>query len=81
MTNFYSKLRNLNISVVTFPRKMKLCSTKLAKFSQILGILKNTFKPTLIQKFSRIRINNELALPILLYGNEIWALRKKDKKQ
>jgi hypothetical protein len=27
---------------------------KLAKFAQILGIEKNTFKPTLVQKFSII---------------------------
>jgi len=52
----------------------------IAKFAQILGILNNTFKPTLIQKFSRIKLYNELTLPILLYGNEIWNLKQKDKE-
>ena len=50
------------------------------QIAQILGILNNTFKPTLIQKFSRIKIHNELTLPILLYGNEIWNLIQKDKE-
>jgi len=36
---------------------------KVQKFSQILGILNNTFKPTLVRKFSRIKVYNALALP------------------
>ena len=35
----------------------------------------------MVQKFSRINVYNALALPILLYGSEIWTLRKKDEKQ
>jgi hypothetical protein len=38
------------------------------------------FKPTLVKKFSRIKAYNALTFPILLYGSEIWTLRKKDKK-
>ena len=52
---------------------------KLSKFAQILGIQNSTFKPTLIQKFSGIKIYNALNLPILLYGSEIWTFRKKNK--
>ena len=37
------------------------------------------YKPTLVQKFSRIKVYNALAVPTLLYGSEIWTLRKKDK--
>jgi hypothetical protein len=44
---------------------------KIAKFTQILRILNNTFKPTLVQIFSRIKVYNALALPNLLYGREI----------
>jgi len=55
---------------------------KLANFAQkILGILNNTFEPTLVPKFSRIKVYNALALPILLYRIEIWSLRKKEKKK
>jgi len=53
---------------------------KLPKFSQILGMLNNNFKPILVQKFlsPRTKAYNELHLPILLYESEIWALRKND---
>jgi hypothetical protein len=44
---------------------------KVAKFAQVLGILNNTFKRTLVQKSSRIKVYNALALPILLHGSEI----------
>jgi len=36
---------------------------KVEKFSQILGILNNTSKPTSVQKFSRIKVHNALAVP------------------
>jgi hypothetical protein len=36
----------------------------------------------LVQKFARIKhIRNALDLPIILYGSEVWALRKKDSKR
>jgi hypothetical protein len=44
---------------------------KVAKFYQILGILDNTFKRILVQKSSKLEVYNALAVPILLYGNEI----------
>jgi len=47
--------------------------------SQVLGILKNTFKPTLVQKFSRIKVYNALALLNILFGSEIWTFGEKDK--
>ena len=54
---------------------------KMAKFTQIPRILNNTFKPTLVQIFSRIKVFNTLALPNLSYGREIWTLRKKKKRK
>ena len=50
---------------------------KPAKYAEILGILNNTFKPNLVQKFSRIKACNALAAPIPLYGSENWTLIKK----
>jgi hypothetical protein len=52
---------------------------KLAEFAQVLGILNNVFKPTLVLKFSRIEVQNSLPVPILLYGSEIWTLRGRGK--
>ena len=61
-----------------FPMIMKKdIQQKAAKFVQILGILNN-----LNQIWSRNfqeKVFNALALQILIYGNEIWTLRKKDK--
>jgi hypothetical protein len=39
----------------------------LAKFAQIRGILCSTFNPTLVQKFSRIKVFNALDLPHYFY--------------
>jgi len=39
----------------------------LAKFAQMLGILCSTFKPTLVQNFSRIKVFNALDLPHYCY--------------
>jgi len=61
---------------VPFPIKMKDIQQKLAKYAKVLRILNNTFKATLIQKFSRLDV---LAVPILLYGNDIWNHRKEEK--
>jgi hypothetical protein len=44
---------------------------RIAKFTQILRILNDTFKPTLVQIFSRIKVYNAMALPNLLYGRQI----------
>lgn len=49
----------------------------LARFVQILGILNYILKPHVGQKFSGIKVYNVLALPILLYGREIWTHKKK----
>jgi len=38
-----------------------------------MGILNNTFKPSLVQKFSSIKVYNALALPIILHGSKIWT--------
>ena len=67
--------------VVKFRREMKKDSQqKLAKFAPIVGIVYNLFKPTWVQKSSRIKVPDALALPILLYGSKIGILRHKDKK-
>jgi hypothetical protein len=50
-----------------------------ANLTQILGITNNNFKPTLVRTFSRIKVYNVLAVPILLHESEIWALRQEDK--
>jgi hypothetical protein len=48
---------------------------KPANFSQTL------LNQLVFQKYSRIKVYNTLALPVFLYGSEIWTLRQKDKRQ
>jgi hypothetical protein len=45
-----------------------------------LGILNNNFEPTWVQKSSRIKVYNALAVPTLVYGSKIWNLRTRDNK-
>jgi hypothetical protein len=61
--------------------KEKYIQQKLAKSSQILGILNNGLKQTLVEKVLRIKVYNALAVPTLLDGIEICTLRGKDKKR
>ena len=55
----------------------KIFKQKLAKFAQILGIMNNTFKPNLIEKFSRIEVHNVLALPIVYMKMKFGPLEKR----
>jgi len=43
---------------------------------RLVGYLKRNW----IQKFSRTKVHNALALPILTYGREIWIPKKKSKR-
>jgi hypothetical protein len=54
---------------------------KLAKFAQILGIPNNTLQRTLVQKFSGIKVNNALVLPILLYEAKFGPIEKRTKNK
>jgi hypothetical protein len=44
-----------------------------------MGIINRTLKPSQVQKHTRLIINNMLALPVLLYGCDTWAVRERDK--
>jgi hypothetical protein len=48
----------------------------LATFSPILGILNNNFKPTVVQKFSGIKLYNALAVSILSHGSKTDPQKK-----
>lgn len=52
-----------------------------AKFFHVLEIPNNACKPNLVQKCSRTKVYNALALPSLLYGSEIWTLIRQDNKK
>jgi hypothetical protein len=59
----------------------KNITSKLSKFFQITGIINQVLKPCEVQKQTRLKIYNTLALPTLLYGSETWTLREQDKSR
>jgi hypothetical protein len=77
ITDVYNEQSILNCEISHEIENEKYIRQKLTKFSQTLGILNNTFKQNFVQKCSRIKVYNALTLPIILYGSEIWALKKK----
>jgi hypothetical protein len=52
---------------------------KIIKFQKIVGILNNIFKPKEVQKATRLRVYNTLAISAIMNGSETWTLRKQDK--
>jgi hypothetical protein len=52
---------------------------KITKFLKILGLLNNVLKPNQVHKTTKLKVYNTLAVLPLIYGSEIWTLRKQDK--
>jgi hypothetical protein len=48
------------------------------KYLKITGIISNVFKPKKTLMKTRIKLNNTLALPTLLYGSEDWTIKARD---
>jgi hypothetical protein len=44
-----------------------------------MGIINQIFKPSLVQKHTRIKVCKALARPILTYGSESWTICKSDR--
>jgi len=44
------------------------------------GILNNVFRPQNTLKKTRIKLQNTLALPSLLYGSETWTIKASDAR-
>jgi len=42
-----------------------------------MGIINITLKPSQVQKHTRLRICDTLALPCLVYGCETWVIRER----
>jgi hypothetical protein len=59
--------------------KKMLHGKKLEKFAQNLEILNNILKPNLVQRFSRIKVCNSLAVRILYMEAKFGPLKKYKK--
>jgi len=47
----------------------------------IRGILNNVFRPLKTLQKTTIKLYNTLALPVLLYGSEIWTIKARDARR
>ena len=66
------------MSYDTFYEGKKDINKKTTKFTHILGIMEHILKPKRIIKCPRLEIHNTLTESVLLFGSEIWKIRKKD---
>jgi hypothetical protein len=63
-------------------KKMDMNRFKLKKLNdKVLGIINQTFKPSLVSRHTRICIYKTLARPVLSYGSEACAIRRIDEKR
>jgi hypothetical protein len=51
---------------------------KAANFVTVLGIINQSFKPSLVSRRTRIHIYKTLARLVLSYGGEAWTINKKN---
>jgi hypothetical protein len=54
-------------------------STKILNYNRAMGIINHIFKPSLVQKHTRIKVYKTIARPILTYVSEAWTIRKSDR--
>ena len=54
---------------------------KLNKILKITGILNNLFKPQKTLEKTRTKLQNTLALPVLLYCTETWTIKASDDRR
>jgi hypothetical protein len=54
---------------------------KISKFLQVTSTINNVLKPNQVQKSSRMKMYNTLAISTLIYGSKIWTLTQQDKSR
>jgi hypothetical protein len=47
---------------------------------EVLGIINQIFKPSLVSRHTRIHIYKTLARQVLFYGSEAWTIRRTDER-
>jgi hypothetical protein len=58
---------------------VKDVAVRVSEFLEITGIISRTLKPSQVQKDTRLKTYNTMALPTSLNGCETWAIREYDK--
>ncbi|KAJ4431546.1 hypothetical protein ANN_20145 [Periplaneta americana] len=58
--------------------EIDICAEVL-NYNRAMAVINKVFKPSLVQKHTRIKAYKTLARPVLTYGCEAWTLRERDK--
>jgi hypothetical protein len=51
----------------------------ILNYNRAMGIINQIFKPSLVQKHTRIKVYKTLARPIVTYGSDAWTICKSDR--
>jgi hypothetical protein len=65
---------------ISYTREVDV-GNKLHKFIKVTGAINRTLPANKVRKETRTRVYNTLAVPTLIYGCEVWALKKTDKRR
>ncbi|PSN45800.1 hypothetical protein C0J52_10758 [Blattella germanica] len=56
-------------------------SNNITKYTKITGVLNKFFKPSQVQRHTRLKMYKTLARPVLTYGSEEWTIKKTNEKR
>jgi hypothetical protein len=65
---------------MSYERELDI-DNKLNNYWKITYILNNVFRPQKTLKITRIKWHNTLAVSVLLYGSETWAVKARDARR
>lgn len=54
---------------------------KIKRFLKVTGLINRTLNANKTRRETRLKVYNTLAVPMLTYGSETWALKKSEKKR
>jgi hypothetical protein len=60
--------------ILSYDGEKDIPSTK-SKFVKTIGVINQPFKPSLVQKHTKLNIYRILARTVLTYGSEAWRIR------
>jgi delta 1-pyrroline-5-carboxylate dehydrogenase len=74
MVNSFNYLGNL----ISYKKEVDIDKFNYRK---TVGIMNNVLRPLKTLKKTRIKLNDKLPLPALLYGNENWTIKGRDTRR
>jgi hypothetical protein len=54
---------------------------RIINFVKVVEVINHIFKPSLVSRYTRIRIYKTLARATLSYGREAWTKRRNDERR